>query len=136
MRRSCALALFLIFASVSARAQDWQRVFQLPSSTMSCGYFFNASEGLIGTGNYLGGSIASIYYTTNGGARWIRAELAIPIKALTPNFDPKAVWRANFYRIEGIKEPRTYMAWQATGTPQPNFHVPSAFGSLRFEAAK
>jgi hypothetical protein len=42
---------------------------------MSCGYFFNASEGLIGTGNYLGGSIASIYYTTNGGARWIRAEL-------------------------------------------------------------
>jgi alpha-galactosidase len=69
------------------------------------------------------------------GLRWA-AELAIPIKALTPNFDPKAVWRANFYRIEGTKEPRTYMAWQATGTPQPNFHVPSAFGSLRFEAAK
>ena len=69
------------------------------------------------------------------GLRWT-AELAIPMKALTPNFDPKAVWRANFYRIEGTKEPRTYMAWQATGTPQPNFHVPSAFGSLRFEAAK
>ena len=34
------------------------------------------------------------------GLRWA-AELAIPIKALTPNFDPKAVWRANFYRIEG-----------------------------------
>ena len=53
------------------------------------------------------------------------------MKALTPNFDPKAIWRANFYRIEGKEEPRTYMAWQATGTPQPNFHVPSAFGSLR-----
>jgi len=69
------------------------------------------------------------------GLRWA-AELAIPMKALTPNFDPKAVWRVNFYRIEGTKEPRTYMAWQATGTPQPNFHVPSAFGSLRFDAAK
>jgi len=69
------------------------------------------------------------------GLRWT-AELAIPMKALTPNFDPKAVWRANFYRTEGTKEPRTYMAWQATGTPQPNFHVPSAFGSLRFEPAK
>ncbi len=69
------------------------------------------------------------------GLRWA-AELAIPIKALTSNFDPKAVWRANFYRVEGKQEPRAYMAWQATGTPQPNFHVPSAFGSMRFEAAK
>src|SRR5882724_5207202 len=60
------------------------------------------------------------------------AELAIPLKALTLNFDSNAVWRANFYRIEGVKEPRKYMAWQATGTPQPNFHVPSAFGKLRF----
>jgi cellulose/xylan binding protein with CBM9 domain len=62
---------------------------------------------------------------------WV-AELAIPMKALTANFDPKAVWRANFYRIEGAKEPRSYMAWQPTGTPAPNFHVPSAFGRLRF----
>ena len=62
------------------------------------------------------------------------AELAIPIKALTTNFDPKAVWRANFYRIEGTKEPRTYLAWQPTATPQPDFHVPSAFGKLRFAA--
>ena len=63
------------------------------------------------------------------------AELAIPMKALTANFDPKAVWRANFYRIEGTKEPRTYLAWQPTGTPQPNFHVPGAFGKLRFAAS-
>ena len=64
---------------------------------------------------------------------WI-AELAIPLKALTANFDPNAVWRANFYRIEGTKEPRTYLAWQPTGTPQPDFHVPAAFGTLRFTA--
>ncbi len=61
------------------------------------------------------------------------AELAIPFTALTSHFDPAAIWRANFYRIEGTKEPRAYLAWQPTHTPEPNFHVPSAFGTLRFE---
>jgi len=63
--------------------------------------------------------------------RW-SAELAIPLNAITRNFDPRAVWRANFYRVEGRKEPRAYLAWQPTGTPEPNFHVPSAFGRLWF----
>ena len=62
------------------------------------------------------------------------AELAIPMRSLTPNFDPKRVWHANFYRVEGDTEPRAYLAWQPTNTPQPNFHVPSAFGTLRFAA--
>jgi alpha-galactosidase len=65
---------------------------------------------------------------------WI-AELAIPIKSLTANFDPAAIWRVNFYRVEGTKEPRAYLAWQPTNSPQPNFHVPKAFGRLRFGAA-
>ncbi|MBI3477963.1 MAG: carbohydrate-binding family 9-like protein [Acidobacteria bacterium] len=60
------------------------------------------------------------------------AELAIPIKALTDHFDPTAEWRVNFFRVEGPREPRFYAAWRATGTPEPNFHVPSAFGKLRF----
>jgi hypothetical protein len=60
------------------------------------------------------------------------AELAIPMKALTPNFDAKSVWRANFYRVEGPREPRFYSAWQPTKTPQPNVHVPEAFGKLIF----
>ena len=64
---------------------------------------------------------------------WI-AELAIPMRSLTAHFDPAAVWRANFYRVEGKKEPRAYLAWQPTNTPRPNFHVPSAFGRLRFVA--
>ena len=64
------------------------------------------------------------------------AELAIPLKSLTKKFDASAVWRANFYRIEGKVEPRTYLAWRPTHTPQPNFHVPSAFGKLRFGPAK
>ena len=60
------------------------------------------------------------------------AELAIPMAALTASFDPAAEWRVNFFRVEGPREPRFYSAWRATGTPEPNFHVPAAFGKLRF----
>jgi alpha-galactosidase len=60
------------------------------------------------------------------------AELAIPVIALTANFDPSKMWRANFYRVEGSKEPRAYFAWQPTLTPKPNFHVPAKFGTVRF----
>lgn len=62
------------------------------------------------------------------------AEVAIPIPALTANFDPSLIWRANFYRVEGKQEPRAYLAWQPTLTRQPNFHVPARFGSLRFSS--
>lgn len=61
------------------------------------------------------------------------AELAIPMRSLTPRFDPAKIWRANFYRVEGNSEPRQYLAWQPTHSPQPNFHVPKKFGSLRFK---
>jgi alpha-galactosidase len=60
------------------------------------------------------------------------AELAIPMKSLTPRFDPWQSWRVNFYRVEGEKEPRFYSAWSPTFSPQPNFHVPAAFGKLLF----
>jgi len=60
------------------------------------------------------------------------AELAIPIKSLTNNFDPSVSWRANFYRVEGKTEPRRYLAWQPTHVAEPNFHVPEKFGMLRF----
>lgn len=63
--------------------------------------------------------------------QWI-AELSIPMKSLTARFDPRAIWRANFYRVEGPVEPRFYSAWCPTKTPQPNFHVPEAFGQLVF----
>jgi alpha-galactosidase len=62
---------------------------------------------------------------------WV-AELAIPLNSITQNFDPQQLWRANFYRVEGRSEPRQYLAWQPTFTPKPNFHVPEAFGTLRF----
>ncbi len=62
---------------------------------------------------------------------WI-AELALPMKSLVERFDPVVSWRVNFFRVEGASEPRFYSAWQPTGTPAPNFHVPEAFGTLIF----
>jgi len=40
--------------------------------------------------------------------------------------------RANLFRCVGAGETRGYLAWQPTRTPEPNFHVPQAFGWLRF----
>lgn len=65
-------------------------------------------------------------------ARTWTAELAVPMRSLTPVFDPKRSWRANFFRVEGKMEPRFYSAWNPTLTPAPNFHVPEAFGHLVF----
>lgn len=64
-----------------------------------------------------------------------RAVLALPIRSITEQFDCHGVWRANFYRVEGENEPRFYSAWRPTHTPQPNFHVPEAFGALVFTEA-
>jgi len=41
-------------------------------------------------------------------------------------------WRANLFRCVGKDPDRGYLAWQATKTPQPNFHVPQVFGWLMF----
>jgi alpha-galactosidase len=61
------------------------------------------------------------------------AELALPVPVLMAGFDPSQEWRVNFFRVEGATEPRFYSAWRPTYTPQPNFHVPEAFGILRFQ---
>lgn len=60
------------------------------------------------------------------------AEISIPIRSMTPSFNPSAVWRLNFFRVEGPEEPRFYSSWQPTNSPKPNFHVPAAFGKLTF----
>jgi alpha-galactosidase len=61
------------------------------------------------------------------------AELALPMKSITTHFNPKDSWAVNFFRVEGPAEPRFYSCWRPTNSPQPNFHVPEAFGILRFE---
>lgn len=42
-------------------------------------------------------------------------------------------WRANLFRCVGRDPDRGYLAWQPTRTPQPNFHIPEAFGWLHFQ---
>ena len=68
----------------------------------------------------------------DGAQKLWTAELSIPVRSLTPQFDPAAAWRVNFFRVEGPREPRFYSSWQPTHTPEPNFHVPQAFGKLLF----
>jgi alpha-galactosidase len=63
---------------------------------------------------------------------WV-AELALPMKSLTPQFDPTKTWLVNFFRVEGASEPRFYSAWRPTRTAVPNFHVPDCFDKLVFE---
>jgi alpha-galactosidase len=63
------------------------------------------------------------------------ALLALPMKSLAARFEMPAVWRVNFFRVEGAAEPRFYSAWRPTNTPVPNFHVPEAFGALVFTEA-
>jgi len=40
-------------------------------------------------------------------------------------------WRINLFRCVGTGNQR-YLAWQPTYAPEPNFHVPEAFGWLSF----
>jgi alpha-galactosidase len=64
-----------------------------------------------------------------------RAVLAIPMERLTTRFEMPALWRVNFFRVEGEAEPRFYSAWRPTNTATPNFHVPEEFGALVFTEA-
>ena len=41
-------------------------------------------------------------------------------------------WRVNLFRCVGKDPDRGYLAWQATKTPEPNFHVPQVFAWLVF----
>ncbi|HWT00390.1 MAG TPA: carbohydrate-binding family 9-like protein [Pyrinomonadaceae bacterium] len=41
-------------------------------------------------------------------------------------------WRANLFRCVGAGPERGYLAWRPTYTDEPGFHVPEAFGRIRF----
>jgi len=60
----------------------------------------------------------------------------IPFSALTDQPDqlPRVedVWRVNFSRILGREPDRRFLTWRPTLTPEPDFHVPDAFGNLVF----
>lgn len=70
----------------------------------------------------------------SNGASSTDAVLRIPFASLsrfTPS--PDDTWRANFFRIDRHQEAGDeFSAWQPTLRRPADFHVPSAFGRLRF----
>lgn len=59
--------------------------------------------------------------------------MRIPWSESIPKPQPGDVWRVNVFRCVGPEAPERYLAWLPTRTPEPNFHVPEVFGTLRFE---
>ncbi|MBD0370461.1 MAG: carbohydrate-binding family 9-like protein [Pyrinomonadaceae bacterium] len=59
--------------------------------------------------------------------------MSVPWEAFGRQPQAEEMWRANLFRCVGSGANRGYLAWQPTHTPQPNFHVPQAFGQLRFD---
>ncbi|HEU4508982.1 MAG TPA: carbohydrate-binding family 9-like protein [Pyrinomonadaceae bacterium] len=58
--------------------------------------------------------------------------MRIPWSEAIPKPKEGEVWRVNLFRCAGPEAPERYLAWRPTHTPEPNFHVPEAFGSLLF----
>ncbi|HTG93602.1 MAG TPA: carbohydrate-binding family 9-like protein [Pyrinomonadaceae bacterium] len=59
--------------------------------------------------------------------------ITIPWSLRIPKPKSGDVWRVNLFRCIGLHPTDRYLAWRPTKTPEPNFHVPDAFGWLRFE---
>ena len=59
--------------------------------------------------------------------------MRIPWSSSLPKPKLGDVWRVNVFRCVGPEAPERYLAWLPTRTPEPNFHVPEVFGTLRFE---
>jgi hypothetical protein len=69
-------------------------------------------------------------------SRVSESQVAISIKIPWSESIPKPKrgdrWLINLFRCVGPEAPDRYLAWRPTGTPEPNFHVSEAFGSLIF----
>jgi hypothetical protein len=59
--------------------------------------------------------------------------IKIPWSVALPKPQKGATWRANFFRCISLDPIERYLAWRPTYAPEPNFHVPEAFGTLYFE---
>lgn len=64
----------------------------------------------------------------------VTISLKIPWSESIPKPAPHNVWLVNLFRCVGPEAPDRYLAWRPTRTPEPNFHVPEAFGELHFSA--
>jgi hypothetical protein len=59
--------------------------------------------------------------------------ITIPWSERIPKPASGEEWRVNLFRCIGPDEKTRYLAWQPTYTQEANFHVPEAFGVLKFE---
>ena len=59
--------------------------------------------------------------------------MRIPWSKAIPKPQAGEEWRVNLFRCVGPESPERYLAWHPTRTPEPAFHVPEAFGWLRFK---
>jgi hypothetical protein len=71
----------------------------------------------------------------NVSERELKIGIRIPWSASIPKPNPSDLWLINLFRCVGPEAPERYLAWRPTGTPEPNYHVPAAFGPLRFNPA-
>lgn len=63
----------------------------------------------------------------------ITIALSVPWAAFGGTPQANDSWRVNLFRCIGTTPERGYLAWQPTRTPVPDFHVPAAFGWLKFK---
>lgn len=61
----------------------------------------------------------------------LKIAMQIPWSEALPKPKKGERWRVNLFRCVGVGDDR-YLAWQPTYAPEPNFHVPEAFGWLEF----
>ena len=86
------------------------------------------SEGRVTDWDYRSGMVAAANVDETG----IKVAMSIPWSASIPKPDHGDRWLVNLFRCVGPEAPDRYLAWRPTRTPEPNFHVSEAFGSLVF----
>jgi hypothetical protein len=72
--------------------------------------------------------------TREGDFHWCLT-VAIPfsvIKMQNPPIEGQK-WKANFYKCGDNLPEKAYLSWNPVNTPNPNFHSPQHFGTIKFE---
>ena len=62
----------------------------------------------------------------------VKIGIRIPWSESIPKPNRDDWWLVNVFRCAGPEAPDRYLAWRPTYAPEPAFHVPAAFGELRF----
>ena len=65
-------------------------------------------------------------------------EYRLPIHILTKYYKvvppaPGVEWKANFYKIASESSHPHYLTWSFVDNPEPKFHMPKFFGTLKFQ---